>query len=258
LDAGLEALGLRLSEIARSAIDGHVRLLLAWNEAINLSGIRDPSDVAVRHVLDSLVAERVLRRRGIDRYVDLGSGGGFPGLTVAAALPADGTILVESIAKKARFLDTAIAAVGLSASVRVRAARAETIARDAGHRGRWPAVTARAVASLADLVELALPLLRPGGVLVAWKRGALGEVTGLAAELAAAEHALSAIGDGTITVEPSVGSLVTDRTARAAVEQIADHRLVVVERGRRPIAASWPRDPAARKRTPWSATPESR
>ena len=71
--------------------------------AINLTAIRDPAAVAVRHVADSLSALAELRRRGIDRFVDLGSGGGFPGLTLAAALPADRALLVDSVAKKAAF-----------------------------------------------------------------------------------------------------------------------------------------------------------
>jgi len=110
----------------------------------------------------------------VDRLLDLGSGGGFPGLPLAAALPAD-ALLVESIGKKARFLETAVGATGLRGRVRVAGVRAEELARDPAHAGRWPAVTARAVAALPRLIELALPLLRPGGVLVAWKRGDLDE-----------------------------------------------------------------------------------
>ena len=74
------------SSAQRSAIDGHVRLLLAWNQSINLTAIRDPEAVAIGHVVDSLSALPVMRERGLRRFVDLGSGGGFPGLPVAAAL----------------------------------------------------------------------------------------------------------------------------------------------------------------------------
>ncbi len=110
--------------------------------------------------------------------------------------------------------------------------RAETLAADPAHRGRWPAVTARAVASLADLVELGFPLIAPDGVLVAWKRGDLVE------EVAAAQRAIEVFGGGTMT---SVG---------AGVAGLEDHRLVVItRRGRLP--PGYPRDPAARKRRPW-------
>jgi 16S rRNA (guanine527-N7)-methyltransferase len=232
LEAGLEALSLSLTPAARAAIDGHARLLLAWTTAINLTAIRDPAAVALAHVIDSLTGVAVLRDHDVDRFVDLGSGGGYPGLPIAVALPAARALLLEPIAKKARFLTTVASATGLDATVEASAVRAEALAADARHRGRWPAVTARAVASLADLVELAVPLLAPGGILVAWKRG---ELDG---ELGAAERAMAALGGGTFAVHP------------VAVPGLAGHRLVVATaRGGAP--AAFPRDPAARKRRPW-------
>src|SRR6185369_17877151 len=156
---GLDALGIVLSAEAREAIDGHVRLLLAWTGAINLTAIRDPAAIAIRHVVDSLTGLAILRDRGIDRFVDLGSGGGFPGIPLAAALPADRALLIDSIGKKVRFLETVVAAVGLGGHVAAEPARSESLASNRADRGRWPAVTARAVAPLAELIELALPLL---------------------------------------------------------------------------------------------------
>ena len=81
-------LGIELPASARGAIDGHVRLLLAWNVAINLTAIRDPVEVARRHVLDSLAAVPAPPARR-SAFVDIGSGGGFPGIPLAAALPAE-------------------------------------------------------------------------------------------------------------------------------------------------------------------------
>ena len=192
LVAVLEALGLPLDPAARAAIDGHLRLLLAWTAAINLTAVRDPVTAATAHVLDSLSAVPLLRRHGIDRYVDLGSGGGLPGVPIAAALPATEALLVESVGKKARFLEVAVDAVGLADRVAVEPVRAEALAADPDHRSAWPAVTVRAVAGLAELIELAFPLLRPGGILVAWKRGELVE------ELAAGRRAATALGGGTV------------------------------------------------------------
>lgn len=147
----------------------------------------------------------------MDRLLDLGSGGGFPGLPLAAALPAD-ALLVESIGKKARFLETAVGATGLRGRVRVAGVRAEELARDPAHGGRWPAVTARAVAALSRLIELAMPLLRPGGVLVAWKRGDLRD------ELDAARPVARAQGATAPEVVP------------AGLRGLEDHRLVIVAR----------------------------
>ena len=105
------------------------------------------------------------------------------------------------------------------------------LAADSRHRGRWPAVTARAVASLADLVELAFPLLEPGGCLVAWKRGDIG------AELASADRAVAALGGGTLEVQ------------EVAVPGLDGHKLVIATaRGHSP--ATYPRDPSTGKRPP--------
>ena len=247
LDAALAALGITLGAGARAAIDDHVRLLLAWNAAINLTAIREPAAIAVRHVADSLTAVGELRRRRVDRFVDLGSGGGFPGLPLAAALPADRALLIDSIGKKVRFLATVVDAVGLGATVAAEAARSESLAGDPADRGSWPAVTARAVAPLAELVELALPLLEPGGVLLAWKRDGPGDGPALGDELAAGRRALAAMDPAArVSVVPVVAG-----DPPAAVRDLADHRLVVVERGRGPIDRAWPRDPAARRRAPW-------
>lgn len=231
LDAGLRELGLTLTAPARAAIAGQARLLLAWTVAVNLTAVREPAAIARLHVLDSLTAVAPLRERSIEAFIDLGAGGGYPGLPLAVALPARRALLLEPIGKKARFLETVVEATGAT-EVEVVADRAEAVARDPAHRGRWPAVTARAVGSLAELVELALPLLRPGGVLVAWKRG---DIVG---EVAAARRALDALGGGTVAAhEPSVTGL-------------EGHRLVLVtSRGRVPPA--YPRDPAVRKRRPW-------
>jgi 16S rRNA (guanine527-N7)-methyltransferase len=232
VDAGLDALGLTLDKEQRAAIDGHIRLLLAWTRAINLTAVREPTAAATVHVIDSLAAVTPLRDRGIDRFLDLGSGGGLPGIPLAVALPARETLLVEPIGKKARFLATAIDAIGLAGRARVAAARAETLAADPLHRGQWPAVAVRAVAGLADLVELALPLLVDGGSLIAWKRG------DLSIELAAAHRAVDSLGGGTVEiVDPGLPGR-------------ADDRLVVVTRGGL-VPAAYPRDPAARKRRPW-------
>ena len=232
LDAGLADLGLTIAPAARAAIDGHARLLLAWTTAINLTAIRVPTAVALAHVVDSLSAVATLRQRGTDRFIDLGSGGGYPGLPIAAALPAARALLLEPVAKKAAFLSVAATATGLGGTVEAAPVRAEALAFDRRHRGRWPAVTARAVGQLADLVELAFPLLVPGGTLVAWKRG------DIATELAAAKRAIAALGGGTLETLP------------VAVSGLHDHCLVLATpRGVAP--ATFPRDPATRRRRPW-------
>src|SRR6185295_6018856 len=98
---------------ARAAIGDHVRLLLAWTAAINLTAIRDPVAAAREHVLDSLAALPLLRARGTPDLLDLGSGGGFPGVPLAIGLPRARTVLVESVGKKATFLAAVVDALEL-------------------------------------------------------------------------------------------------------------------------------------------------
>lgn len=215
-----------------TALEDHLRLLLAWTTAVNLTAIRDPLAAVVAHVLDSLAAVPLLRREGVRALLDLGSGGGYPGLPLAIALPAERALLVESIGKKARFLATAVAGLGLAERVEVAAERAESLAVDRRHRERWPAVTARAVAALPELVELTFPLLAPGGLLVAWKRSSIDE------ERVRAMPALVALGGGTLAV------------LELAPPVPAGHVLVIFRKtGRTP--AGWPRSPAERIRRPW-------
>jgi 16S rRNA (guanine527-N7)-methyltransferase len=171
IDDGLRSIGIALDPEQRAAIEAHVRLLLAWNESINLSGLRDPVAIARGHVLDALLAVPALREitRGHETsLMDIGSGGGFPGLPLAIALPAQRAALVDSIAKKAAFLEAAAELTG--GNVQALAERAEDLADEPDHREAWDLVVARAVGSVAECAELGLPLARRGGHVVIWKR----------------------------------------------------------------------------------------
>ena len=213
------------------AIEAHVRLVLAWNAAINLTAITAPEAVARLHVADSLAGLPVVTAAAHRTLVDIGSGGGFPGLTLAVVLRRTRVALVESVGKKARFLEAAIRASGLQDRVVVRAGRAEE-AVDPGEAG-VDVVTARAVGSLAELVELAMPLLARGGRLIAWKRG------DLEAEIASAWRAAAALGGSEPLVQPV-----------PAAAGLPGHVLVTVTK-RAVTPDGFPRDPGARKRRPW-------
>ena len=237
---GLVGLGLDdLPESARVALRDHLRLLLAWTVAVNLTAVREPVAAVRSLTLDALAAVPVLRAAGVEAFLDLGSGGGLPGIPLAVALPARAALLVESVAKKARFLAAAVAVAGLTDRVSVAAGRAETLAADPGHRERWPAVTARALAPLPDLIELAFPLLAPGGLLLAWKSA------GQLDERRRALAAVAALGGGTIEVIP------------AGLAHAPAHVLVAVRKVGR-SAGRWPRPPAERRRHPWQAPGQPR
>jgi len=140
-------------------------LELVEAEPSAITTVRDPREGADVHVADSLVALELSEVREARRIADLGSGGGFPGLVLAIALPQATVTLVESVGRKVAFMNGAIERLALG-NVQAIQARAE----------EWPAgitahdlVTARALAPLPVLVEYAAPLLELGGSLVAWK-----------------------------------------------------------------------------------------
>jgi 16S rRNA (guanine527-N7)-methyltransferase len=138
---------------------------LVEQEPSAITTVRDPAQGVEVHVADSLVALELPEVRDAGAMADLGSGGGFPGLVLAIALPDARVALVESVGRKCAFLRVAVERLEL-ANVSVVHARAEG----------WPEgseahdlVTARALAPLPVLVEYAAPLLRLGGTLAAWK-----------------------------------------------------------------------------------------
>jgi 16S rRNA (guanine527-N7)-methyltransferase len=251
LAAGLRAMELDLSPEVLAAIDAQARLLEAWGRHINLTAIREPVDVIRLHVLDSLAAVAPIRARmeGVRSLVDIGSGGGYPGIPLGLALGTQRLSLVESVGRKTRFLEVAGAAARAALddrpSIEVEAlpVRAETLA--AGERrGTWEVATVRAVGSVAECAELGLPLLRVGGLLVCWKRDPV-TVDGVApgggvrSEVAAARGLIGQLGGGAPEVLP------------ADVPGTPGHRLVVV-RKERPTPPSFPRPPAARRPRPSS------
>ena len=164
-DAGLDELvrELSLPDGARERLESFAELVAGAQ--FGLTSSRDRETGIPQHIADSLTGLAVPALRDADAIADLGSGGGFPGIVLAIALPGASVTLVESVGKKAAFLERAVARLGL-ANVAVVAARVEEW--HAGE-GTQAAVTARALAPLGVLVEYAAPILRVGGALVAWK-----------------------------------------------------------------------------------------
>jgi len=159
LDAGLSALGIALDDRAIARLLDYVDLLERWNAAYNLTAVRDPAEMVTRHLVDSLA---ILPYVSGATLADLGSGAGLPGIPLAIAVPARETLLVDSNGKKARFLREAVRRLDLE-HVRVAESRVEDVA------GTFECITARAFASLADMLGWGGHLLAPGGVWLAMK-----------------------------------------------------------------------------------------
>jgi len=142
-------------------------LELLREERASVSSVTDSDRAWKVHVADSLTGLEVESLNSASRIADIGSGAGFPGLVLAVALPGSRVDLIESVGRKCEFIQRAIDAAGIG-NARVLNERSETLAAAEG-REAYDAVTARAVGRLSTLAELASPLLRENGVLVAWK-----------------------------------------------------------------------------------------
>ena len=189
------ALGAPLSPAQLAQFAAYEALLLAWNERIALTAIREPRQLRIRHFLDALSCAAATGPLDGRRLIDVGSGAGLPGLPLKILYPDLRLTLVDSVAKKARFLELVAAELGLS-DVTVIADRAEVLGQDAAHREGYDWATARAVAELRVLVELLLPLVRVGGRALAQKGGSAAE------ELTAAAPAIAALGGGASQLIP--------------------------------------------------------
>ena len=160
LRAGLAALALP-GELAPPLL-AYLDLLARWNRTYNLTAVRDPGEMVSRHLLDSLAMEPFLD--GIANLADLGTGPGLPGIPLAIAMPGLRVTLVEANGKKARFLREAVRMLGLG-NAEVAESRIEALQRP----GAFDAITARALASLPQILAFGAHLLAPGGTLLAMK-----------------------------------------------------------------------------------------
>ncbi len=178
--------GVRLDAAQIERFASYARELESWNQRVNLTAIRGLDAMVSRHFLDSLSCALAWPAAAAS-LIDIGSGAGFPGLVLKIWQPALRLTMVESIGKKAEFLEHISAMLALT-DVTVLRDRAELVGQAPQHREAYDVATARAVADLRVLAEYCLPLLRTGGRMIALKG------RDLQAELAAAVDAITLLG----------------------------------------------------------------
>jgi 16S rRNA (guanine527-N7)-methyltransferase len=230
--------GLEVSPEQVAVCERYAEELIQRNTTVNLTAITEPADIAHKHFLDSWTAFGARRWTGTERVIDVGSGAGFPGLALRIAAPELRMTLVESVGKKARFLEETSTLLGL-ADVEIRNERAEVLGRAEAHRRdrreRYDVATARAVGTLGQVIEYLVPFLRVGGDAIVWKGR-------LDAELGGGHKAAAATGG-------EIARVVT--TSELGVGDELPGRNLVVVRKLRPTPARYPRTAAEARRRPW-------
>ena len=232
-------LSLLEKELAAHDIDGlaekllsyqrYMDLILAYNEQINLTAIRDPESFERLHYVDSLSILDRPEYGHAQRVIDVGTGGGFPGVPLAIASPEKQFVLADSLAKRLKIVKAAAEESGVR-NVSCIHGRAEDLGRDPTHREQYDLAVSRAVAALPVLAEYCLPFVRPGGFFIAYKG------TEPEPEVQEAEKSIRLL-----------GGKVTGIYASAGEED--DHHLIVIEKiGPTPI--KFPRKAGTPKREP--------
>ena len=165
LAEGATALGLSLAPAQHAQLLAYLDLLAKWNKVYNLTAVRDPAEMLTHHLLDSLAVIAPLVRHaqgGAARVLDVGSGGGLPGVVIAICCPEMSVACVDAVAKKAAFVQQAAGVLGLS-NLRGVHARVESITEP------YDVITSRAFATLADFTQWSAGSLGEDGVWMALK-----------------------------------------------------------------------------------------
>jgi 16S rRNA (guanine527-N7)-methyltransferase len=226
--AACQTIGLSLSEQEVTRLGLYLHELLETNRKFNLTAIREPDEAWMRHILDSLSLLGHLD--DATSLIDVGTGGGLPGIPLAIAQDRCAVALLEATGKKARFCQGVIEKLHLH-HARVVNERAETVGQDKGHRGAYDIAVARAVGPMRVLVELTLPLVTVGGRVLAMKGRRVEE------ELAEAGDALHLLGAGAIELYE-------------ALPGIEDDAVIVEITKERPTPRTYPRRPGEPKSRP--------
>ena len=184
LKAGLPQLGLELSDGICKQLCDFGRAMVKQNEVMNLTGITEDAPVAKLHLLDSLTVLACADLKG-KRIIDVGCGAGFPGVPVAIACPEAKVTLLDSLAKRMNWLETAVPQLGVKNAEFLTARAEEAVA---ARRESYDYATSRAVARLNILLELTAPYVKVGGAVLAMKGAAARE------ELEEAKSAISKLG----------------------------------------------------------------
>ncbi len=212
--AARDLLGIQLSGNQLAAFKTYESELITWNKRTNLTAVREPEGIRIKHFLDSFTCLLAMRESPPTRLIDIGTGAGFPGIPLKILMPQCNLSLVESVGKKADFCRHIVEQLKLE-GVEVFCTRAEELGHLEQHRQQYDWAVARAVARLPVLMEYLLPLVRIGGHALAQK----GEDA--LAEAHSAEHAIQLLGGRLKQLIPVNLPGVADERSLIVVDKVA-------------------------------------
>lgn len=230
LQEGVSAFNLRLTEPQLTQFQTFYEALIDWNQQVNLTRIEKRDEVITKHFLDSLSCLQAMPQLP-PLVIDVGTGAGFPGIPLKIVQPHIALTLVEATGKKVSFLRHMVQVLQLE-QVTIVHERAETVGQSAAYRGQFDLALARAVAPLSVLLEYLLPLLKPGGMLMALKGQAV------SAEIAQAASALTVLG----------GQLTKSVSLTLPGSDLARNLILVEKVG--PTPKKYPRKPGTPNKRP--------
>lgn len=181
----LNEFNIEISDNQLEKFDKYMKLLLEWNEKVNLTAIIEPDEVKIKHFLDSLTVLKYINDE--DKVIDIGTGAGFPGIPLKIMKPDTKITLLDSLNKRINFLNIVIEELGLK-NIEAIHGRAEEFARNKLYREKYDVAVSRAVANLSTLTEYMLPFVKVGGRCICMKGANVKE------ELDKAKNAIQELG----------------------------------------------------------------
>lgn len=223
--------GFTLSSAQIAELEQYYELLIETNKVMNLTAITEVREVVLKHLIDSFYAYEQQLFPPAAKVCDLGTGAGFPGIPLKIWQPELQVTLMDSLAKRLKFLDQVITTVGLE-QIRTCHLRAEDAGRSKEHREQYDIVCSRAVARLQILAEYCLPLLKTGGIFVAMK------ASNYQTELEQATQALKVLGGKIVKIK------------QVQLPELEDKRVVIYIKKERATAKTYPRKAGIPEKNP--------